>query len=229
MTGQDHLSRRTISVEERAQASHGTSSDPILRLVERVVAERHSGGGILLDVGCGTGNLGRAIGHRFDRYVGADVVPYDGFPPDAEFHKIDLDSGRIDLSDGSVDVAAAVETIEHVENPRALFRELVRLVRPGGLVIVTTPNQLALLSKLSLVVKNEFPAFAERPGLYPAHLTALLEIDLTRMARESELTGIEIRYTDDGRIPGTHRHWPKFLRGRSFSDNVLVSAYAPSA
>ena len=88
------------------------------------------------------------------------------------------------------------------------MRELARITRPGGMIAVTTPNQLSLLSKLGLLLKNEFPAFQEAPGLYPAHLTALLDIDLVRMARECELQEPRIAYSGRGRIPGTAWHWP---------------------
>jgi SAM-dependent methyltransferase len=215
------------SVEERARVTLGTSRVAIYRLVARVLRARHPGGGTLLDVGCGTGNLWRFTSDQFDRYVGADVVHYQGFPESGHFHQVDLETGRVPQPDGSAEVVAAVETIEHVENPRALVRELVRLVRPGGLVLVTTPNQLSLLSKLGLVLKNQFPFFQERPGLYPAHLTALLEVDLLRIARECGLVDAAIHYTDSGRIPGTPWPWPRPLGGRAFSDNVLLEARRP--
>jgi hypothetical protein len=49
-------------------------------------------------------------------------------------------------------------------------------------VVITTPNQESLLSKLTLLLLNEFNAF--RAGSYPAHLTALLEVDRRRIAAE---------------------------------------------
>jgi SAM-dependent methyltransferase len=215
------------TVEDRARVTLGASADPILRLVGRTIADRHPGGGTLVDVGCGRGDLGRAVGDRFDQYIGIDVLHYDGFPEAGAFHKVDLDTGRAPLPDGLGDVVAAVETIEHVENPRAFVRELTRLAKPGGLIVITTPNQLSFLSKLTLVVKHQFNAFTERPGSYPAHITALLEIDLIRIARESGLTDARVRYTDSGRIPGTARHWPLGLGGRAFSDNLLLEARRP--
>jgi 2-polyprenyl-3-methyl-5-hydroxy-6-metoxy-1,4-benzoquinol methylase len=211
--------------ERRARETKGGSAAPIYRLAARVLAERP--GGTLLDVGCGTGNLWSYVSGEFDRYVGADVVRYDGFPESGEFFRVDMDTGRIPMDDGSADTVVSVETIEHVENPRAFFRELARLVRPGGRVVVTTPNQLSALSFLTLHVKGHFQAFAERPGLYPAHITALLEIDLLRIAKECGLIDARIRYTDSGRIPGTPRHWPRPLRGRLFSDNLLLEARRP--
>ncbi len=214
----------STDVEARARLSLGTSAEPIYRTVAALLAERRAAG-VLVDVGCGTGNLRRALGGRFVRYVGADVVRYDGFPADGEFHPVDTGTGRVQLDDGVGDVVAAVETIEHVENPRAFARELTRLCRPGLWVVVTTPNQLSLLSKLTLVLRHEFNAF--RASSYPAHLTALLEVDLRRIAGECGWTEVTIRYTGDGRIPGTSRHYPRWLSRllpRALSDNVALVA-----
>jgi len=46
-----------LVVETRARQSLGISGDPIYRAVADAVTERHSCGGILIDVGCGAGNL----------------------------------------------------------------------------------------------------------------------------------------------------------------------------
>jgi SAM-dependent methyltransferase len=197
-------------------------------MVARNLAARHPGGGVLLDVGCGVGNLWAFLAGRFDRYVGADVVRYEGFPAGADFCPVDLDAGRVLLPDGTADVVAAVETVEHLENPRAFVRELVRLARPGGWVVVTTPNQLSLLSKMTLVFKNQFNAFQD--GSYPAHLTALLECDLRRIAAECGLTDVAVAYSQQGRIPGTPWHHPRLLSRwfpRALSDNVLVIGRKP--
>jgi SAM-dependent methyltransferase len=158
--------------------------------------------------------------------VGLDVVRYDGSPATVEFLQTDLDAPRWPPDDASGDVVVSVETIEHLENPRAFFREMRRVTKPGGLIVVTTPNQLSLLSKATLLTRNCFNAFQERPGLYPAHRTALLEIDLIRIARECGLRDIATRFSNRGRIPGTPWHWPEILgfRGRAFSDNILLHA-----
>ncbi|HKX30939.1 MAG TPA: class I SAM-dependent methyltransferase [Blastocatellia bacterium] len=225
-------------VEARAQASGGESTDRALyESVRRCVMNHHLRGEAVIDVGCGQGALWRYLNRRFDRYVGVDVIQYERFPQDARanFHRIDLESGRIDLPDASADLVCCLETIEHVENPRSLMREVVRLVKPGGAIVITTPNQLNVLSKLCLILKNEFVFFQERPGMYPAHLSALLEIDLIRLARENALAEVEIAYTGSGRIPATARHWPRWLtaaegwRGRAFSDNILLFGRKPGS
>ncbi len=224
---------RSADHRQRARFSHGASSEAVYRLVAAALAARGLADLTLLDVGCGNGELRRHLDDRVRRYVGADVIRYAGLPGDAEFVEIDLEHGRLPLADDFADVVACVETIEHVENPRALCRELVRLTRPGGHVAITTPNQLSLASKLCLVTRGQFLHFQERPGLYPAHITALLEIDLRRIAHEVGLEDVEVLYSASGRVPFTARHWPPWLRGRSgfrgaaFSDNLLLIARKP--
>jgi 2-polyprenyl-3-methyl-5-hydroxy-6-metoxy-1,4-benzoquinol methylase len=119
------------TVEQRAELSRGTSAAAIYEMVAAVLVQRNTGG-TLLDVGCGNGELWPFARDRFARFAGADVLKYDGFPAEGEFHAVDLETGRVPLPDGFADVVAAVETIEHLENPRAFARELTRLAKPGG-------------------------------------------------------------------------------------------------
>jgi 2-polyprenyl-3-methyl-5-hydroxy-6-metoxy-1,4-benzoquinol methylase len=215
------------SVEVRARLSGGTSGTAVYAMVRRTLLERGAAGEVV-DVGCGTGALRAHLEGVAQRYVGVDAVRYDGFPAGATFVACDLERERVPLADGCADVVAAVETIEHLENPRAFVRELVRLARPGGWVVVTTPNQLSLLSLGALLLKGRFAAFQDVD--YPAHRTALLEVDLRRMARESGLAEPVIRFSLQGRMPLTPRHWPAAasrLLPRALSDNVLLVARRP--
>jgi SAM-dependent methyltransferase len=228
----DQVKADATGAVARALATRGSSDSPGLLGVVRQLIEADGRKGVLVDVGCGTGRLHSVLQGGFERYVGIDVVHYPGFPdaPDAVFHLRDLDSLGIDDRLPLADVACCLETIEHLENPRALVRALDRLTKPGGRIVISTPNQLSLLSKLCLVTKNEFVHFQERPGLYPAHLTALLECDLVRLAKEMDWTGAAVHFSGEGRMPGTSGRWPHWLtattgwRGRAFSDNVVLSA-----
>ncbi len=211
------------SVEERASQSQGISNDAILQMVVGALDRRKISGNCVVDVGCGAGNFYHYVRDRFSRYVGVDAVEYEGFPPQAEFCHLDLDGGRIPLPDDSADVVTAIEVIEHLENPRDFVRKLVRLVRPGGWIVVTTPNQLSLLSLATLAIKHRFQAFQDVH--YPTHLTALLEVDLRRIAGECRLENIAIEYSLSGRIPLTNRHYPRVWSRQwpsAFSENVLV-------
>lgn len=213
----------TVDVEARARATKGTSSDAIYAMVARALERRRIASGRIIDVGCGAGQLYPFVRPWFQKYVGVDVVKYEGFPAEADFVQLDLDNNAVPLPDGYGDVVVAVETIEHLENPRQFVRQLVRLAKPGGWVVVTTPNQLSILSFLTLLVRHRFAAFQESD--YPAHITALLEVDLQRIAGECGITQPEIEYSLVGRVPRTELRFPGVLSRvfpRAFSDNVLL-------
>jgi 2-polyprenyl-3-methyl-5-hydroxy-6-metoxy-1,4-benzoquinol methylase len=204
--------------------SQGRSASAILSMVRRVVAAQGRTFERVLDVGCGHGDLYEVLRPHVQEYAACDLVRYDGLPEEVEFRASNLNVS-VPFEDGFADLVACVETIEHLENPRALFRELVRVSRPGALLVVTTPNQLSVLSKLCLVVKNRFAAFQD--GEYPAHITALLDSDLIHIAREQRLEDVALEFTHSGRIPGTALHWPKFFVGRLFSDNLAIVGRKP--
>ena len=201
-------------------------------MIHRLVAdaiERYScGRQQLVDVGCGRGDLCTVLRARFERCCGIDAVRYEGFPADCEFHQADLDAAAWAVPERAADVVTAVEVIEHLENPWAFMRRLTALGRAGALIVVTTPNQLSLLSLLTLIVKGRFSAFQDVQ--FPVHRTALLECDLRRAATASGLMVLGVEYTRDGRAPLTGRHVPGALSRtfpRAFSDNLALVARKP--
>lgn len=207
----------------RARLSLGKSHHRIHRTVARVLASRGARG-VVADVGCGTGDLWASLKGPFTSCVGIDAVRYDGLPADIDFRAADLDGGQLPLADASVDAAVAVEVIEHLENPRAFVRQLARCVRPLGHVVVTTPNQLSVLSLLALVITDHFAAFQDNE--YPAHRTALLETDLRRIFFECGLEDVTVAFTGYGRIPLTSLHYPAAiaqLSPRRFSDHIVIA------
>jgi 2-polyprenyl-3-methyl-5-hydroxy-6-metoxy-1,4-benzoquinol methylase len=215
------------STEIRARLSEGTSDSAIYAVVAHALGAREARGTVV-DLGCGSGRLRAHLGELASRYIGVDAVRYEGFPAAAQFLPCDLESGAVPLPDGAADIAVAVEVIEHLENPRALVRELTRLARPGGWIAVTTPNQLSALSLATLAVKHRFSAFQDVH--YPAHRTALLEVDLQRIARECALSDATCEFTLRGRIPLTPWQWPRLLSRvfpRALSDNILLIARKP--
>jgi 2-polyprenyl-3-methyl-5-hydroxy-6-metoxy-1,4-benzoquinol methylase len=218
-TGTDSYS----DAENRARASGGTSNDAIHDMVLRALRGRGAANGWLVDVGCGTGAFWNSVKGDVQRYTGVDLVDYET----NEFEQLtaDLNKDPLPFEDNSVDTVTAIEVIEHVENPRRFMRELARIVKPGGLVAVTTPNQLSALSLGTLVLKGHFNAFQD--SSYPAHITALLERDLQRIASESGLIDTTLHYSLQGRIPATPYHFPKwFARSspRRWSDNMGIVA-----
>jgi 2-polyprenyl-3-methyl-5-hydroxy-6-metoxy-1,4-benzoquinol methylase len=218
---------RDAALESRALQTLGESSEAFHRAAVEALRHRSAAGSVV-DVGCGTGRLRDALAGVATSYVGVDAVRHGGFPGDARLLLSDLDRDVIPLPDGSADVVVALETIEHLENPRAFCRDLARVARPGGWLVVSTPNQRSVGSLGALLFKEHFSAF--RGNCYPAHRTALLDTDLCRIASEIGLDEIAIVFTGAGRVPLTARPYPRFLSRalpRACSDNVLLVARRP--
>ena len=159
---------------------------------------------VIVDLGCGRGDCARtstectaltwAATLSLRRVSAADAV---------KFRQVDLEPPAVSARRRFGARRVSVETIEHVENPRAP-RPRDGPHRPaGGLDRRDHAQSVELDEQAAPVVTNQFQAFQEAPGLYPAHITALVEDDLRRIARECGLVDVEIRYTDQGRIPFT--------------------------
>ena len=88
---------------------------------------------------------------------------------------------------------------------------------------MTPPNQLSVLSVATLIVKRRFASFQDVH--YPAHRTALLEVDLRRAAAECGLKEVDVIYSHLGRVSFTPWHYPTALARsfpRALSGNLLV-------
>ena len=106
-------------------------------------------GSHVLDVGCGTGADVRALAHRVGpggRVVGLDsseqlIARAQPAPPGAapvEF--LHGQAGELPFADATFDAARAERVIEHVPDPAAAIAEMLRVVKPGGQVLVTDPD-----------------------------------------------------------------------------------------
>jgi len=217
---------------EAAQASKGTSDDAIYRAILRLIDELNISGRVL-DFGAGTGYLAEALCNtgRFSRVDAADLVKYS-----------DVDDSRIrwyfsdlykpmPVAAATYDLIVAAEIIEHLENPRFVVREWFRLLRLGGTLIVSTPNNESWRSLLSLALRGHFALFTG--ASYPAHITALLRKDFERIFAEAGFENVDFTFTDQGAIPKLTSHtWQQvslnFLKGLRYSDTIICSARKPA-
>jgi 2-polyprenyl-3-methyl-5-hydroxy-6-metoxy-1,4-benzoquinol methylase len=219
------------SRQQAANASGGASSNVIYDIILRVIDDLRASGE-LLDFGAGVGTLTRQLlkSGRFTKVVSADLMKS---PAELRENWIEADLNEpLPISGSTFDTVIAAEVIEHLENPRSTAREMFRLLKPGGIAILTTPNNESWRALLSLLLRGHYVAFLE--SSYPAHITALLRKDLSRILIEAGFQNLEFRYTNWGGLPGKPRTtWQKvsagLLRGVRFSDNLLVIAHKPGA
>lgn len=157
--------------------SQGTSDDAIYAAIEQRI-RLLSAGGPVLDFGAGTGQMTRrlAASGQFATVTGADLYGRGPETPSSiAWIEADLNE-PLPCPPGSFDTIVAAEVIEHLENPRAVARELFRLLRPGGTLVLSTPNNESIRALAALTARGHFVAFGENS--YPAHITALTRTDV---------------------------------------------------
>ena len=186
----------------------------------------------LLDVGCGHGHLLTSLAAAgYSELTGCDILEApEHLPAGVRYLRNDFERGMT-VDAGEYDVVSSIEVVEHLENPRAHVRDLYHTCRDGGYVILSTPNALSLVSKLSFVFRGYFNYFDD--SNYPAHITPVLPIDLRRIFTETGFETVDVAYSNEGRMMKLDYPWQNLLgrpigsrlfRGATFSDQVFVIA-----
>jgi len=100
----------------------------------------------LINVGCGEGDIDGEFRRRSGHLTACDLnegdVAHARFL-NADVERIDYcvaDAQQLPFDDAGFDIACCLEVIEHVADPCACLRELARIVRAGGHVLLTCPS-----------------------------------------------------------------------------------------
>jgi 2-polyprenyl-3-methyl-5-hydroxy-6-metoxy-1,4-benzoquinol methylase len=146
----DHTSQSGYEEFNAKTVSYGRRFTDAIDMIETSSEADIPEAGRLIDVGCGTGN-GLLIFHeRFGiSGVGVDVsngmldiarAKMVGKSLPIELHQLDGES--LPFDDNMFDAGISFEVLEHTPQPAHLLSELARVVKPGGTVVVSTPNTL---------------------------------------------------------------------------------------
>jgi SAM-dependent methyltransferase len=112
-------------------------------------------GARVLDLGAGQGYFSRLAGEYLRTEVGVDpstvLSACDLVPEQFRYSGVDcrpIDaSGMLPYPDAWFDVVCSLEVIEHVEDQFSFLREAQRVLRPGGTLVLSTPNVLNMNSR----------------------------------------------------------------------------------
>lgn len=141
--------------EQRVTWSEETLDRQVL-MAELVAARSPTS---VLDVGCGGGQLLLELSRRLPaRLVGVDAGVLE-LPAGVEYRSADI-TGRLPADDAEFDAVVLGEVIEHVPHPDALLRQVRRVLAPGGVLVLSTPNLVCWANRL-LVPAGVQPLFTE--------------------------------------------------------------------
>lgn len=183
----------SLDVDRASVAFHTREALSNLRILRR-----HVRSGRLLDIGCSTGlflSAAREVGWPGQ---GLEYSP-DSSRIAREMHRLDVRTGELradTFAPDSFDVVTLWDVIEHLPDPHATLQLIWRVMAPGGLLILKTPNADGIYPRLSLRLARRlgFWGHAEPPG----HLYQFSVASLKRMA---ERAGFAIVAVHHRRIP----------------------------
>lgn len=120
----------------------------------------------LLDLSSGDGDTSEMLARQGYQVVATDYGPQRPMRGVARVAGVDLNS-FLPFRAASFDAVDLVEVIEHIENQAQLIREIARVLKPNGVVLITTPNVLNVMSRLRFL----FTGFV-RGRVRPVHHTS---------------------------------------------------------
>lgn len=148
--------------------------DTVLNLMNRYLEKNAE----LLDLGAGEGEFARRLiesDYRATAVDGSDIFWQN---PQIPLLIADLDekfAAKLSPDGKQYDGIAAIEIIEHLENPYSFLRECAKLLKPNGFLFITSPNVESITSRVLFLYTGRIKAFEEGWTARPAHITPLFK------------------------------------------------------
>jgi len=114
--------------------------------------------GRVLDIPCGQGALADRLRKQGFKIFCGDYDSDNYRIQGGHLLRLDLNC-NLPYKDDTFDCVTSVEGIEHIENPHLLIREIVRVLKGGGHLVITTPNIMNIKSRLYFLLRSYFTDF----------------------------------------------------------------------
>jgi 2-polyprenyl-3-methyl-5-hydroxy-6-metoxy-1,4-benzoquinol methylase len=112
-------------------------------------------GAPVLDAPCGDGSLAATLRQAGYDAHGVDIKSAGTRLLGPAYHEADL-NGRLPFGSAVFNVVLSIEGIEHLEDRYRYLRELYRVLKPGGMLILTTPNIVSVRSRVRFLGSGFF-------------------------------------------------------------------------
>lgn len=151
-----------------SSASHKKTNDKVFELVSSMISKKSK----ILDLGAGAGHLSRRI-YNFlieNKFNSKNLYATDFFKKsfqasEVTFKQADFNK-KLPFSNSSFDIVYSVEVIEHLRCPYDFLDECYRILKPNGMLIISTPNILSLKSRFNFFITG-FNELYKPPSIKP--------------------------------------------------------------
>lgn len=196
------------------------------RQLEALVAAHLTPTSVLLDAGCGRTApvLQKFAEEKKRRLIGVDVVEFQSLEKNLELHRSNLNA--IALDSNTVDLVVSRSVLEHLDDPLSVYREIHRILKPGGRFIFLTANFYDYASIIAAIVPNRFHGkivrFAEgraEEDVFPTRYRTNTRRAIHRLAKATQFEIETLQYL--GQYPSYLLFSPFWFRLGAYYELIL--------
>ena len=170
--------------------------------------------GTYLDIGCGTGGV---IGYARDKgweALGQEISSWaSSVGKKSGLNIIDKPLAEAELADEAFDAVSMFDVLEHLPQPKEYLREIFRILKPGGVLVVETPNIDGLFARYLYKERSELvkprahiclygPRSAHRLfSTVPFHDVRIQTFPYCRRFTPGYFKGLVLSFVLPGRVP----------------------------
>lgn len=142
---------------ELIKAKYYRPEEHPFKIFENRIGSRMRNDSTVVDAGCGSSApLLQNFIDVAGELIGVDLVTFD---PNLEKKGLSLlnnDLSKMDIADSSADLVISRSVMEHLEDVESVYREIYRILRPGGHFIFLVPNLWDYVSVISYLIPNRY-------------------------------------------------------------------------
>lgn len=137
------IAKRAIEFEKNWSISERQSAQGRYKFLASLINPND----VLLDIGVDFGAGLKPIAEKALRVVGIEISPLETQISEhnaRQFNNVtivQMNGEKLAFPNESFDIVSSLECIEHVQNPALMLSEIVRVLKPGGIAVISTPNK----------------------------------------------------------------------------------------
>ncbi len=157
----------------------------------------------ILDLGAGEGALSSRLSDLGFNVIAVDKDKSSFKCKKSEFYQIDFDkpdelNNFVNKYENYFDAVLGIEVIEHVQDQWQYVRQLMKMVKSGGIILITTPNTTSWLSRVIYFISGRFHQFSDADLSY-GHINPISAWELDLILCQSGAG--DVRITSAGTLP----------------------------